>query len=156
MTAAVTNVVLAGLGGQGVIKASDILAQAAFDAGFDVKKSEIHGMSQRGGFVASDVRFGEQVLSPMIPAGEADILVLMAVDQLEAARPCLKAGGQLIMGAEIDIKGMPPRCLNVAVLGALSSALEIPRKSWHAAIEALLPAKSHEENLRAFEAGRRV
>ena len=65
------NVVIAGLGGQGVITASDILSEAAFRSGFEVKKSEIHGMSQRGGSVSSDVRFGEAVLSPMVPAGEA-------------------------------------------------------------------------------------
>ena len=56
----VTNVVLAGLGGQGVIKASDILADAALRSGLDVKKAEVHGMSQRGGSVTSDVRFGRQ------------------------------------------------------------------------------------------------
>ena len=66
----VTNVVVAGLGGQGVLKASDILADVAFAAGLDVKKSEVHGMSQRGGSVASDVRFGEHVFSPMVPEGE--------------------------------------------------------------------------------------
>ena len=59
MTNTVVNVVVAGLGGQGVVKASDVLADAAFRCGLDVKKSEIHGMSQRGGSVASDVRFGE-------------------------------------------------------------------------------------------------
>jgi len=58
------NVVVAGLGGQGVLKASDILADVAFSAGLDVKKSELHGMSQRGGSVSSDVRFGERVFSP--------------------------------------------------------------------------------------------
>ena len=68
----VTNVVIAGLGGQGVVKASDILADAAFRAGLDVKKAEVHGMSQRGGSVASDVRFGARVLSPMVPAGAAE------------------------------------------------------------------------------------
>ena len=61
-----TNVVIAGLGGQGVIKASDILADVARRAGLDVKKSEVHGMSQRGGGVRSDVRFGAAVLSPMV------------------------------------------------------------------------------------------
>jgi indolepyruvate ferredoxin oxidoreductase beta subunit len=71
-------VVIAGLGGQGVLKASDILADAAFSAGLDVKKSEIHGMSQRGGSVSSDVRFGERVFSPMVPEGEADFLVVLA------------------------------------------------------------------------------
>ena len=60
MNSKVTNVVVAGLGGQGVLKASDILAQVAFEHGLDVKKSEIHGMSQRGGSVTSDVRFGRQ------------------------------------------------------------------------------------------------
>ena len=72
------NVVIAGLGGQGVIKASDILSEAAFRSGYEVKKREIHGMSQRGGSVTSDVRFGPQVLSPMVPPGEADYLVVLA------------------------------------------------------------------------------
>ena len=79
----VTNVVLAGLGGQGVIKASDVLSEAAFAAGYDVKKSELHGMSQRGGSVCSDVRFGPTVLSPMVPPGQADFLVVLAPDQVQ-------------------------------------------------------------------------
>ena len=82
----VTNVIIAGLGGQGVLKASDILADAAFRMGFDVKKAEVHGMSQRGGSVASDVRFGESVLSPMVPPGEADFLVVLSADQVESNR----------------------------------------------------------------------
>jgi indolepyruvate ferredoxin oxidoreductase beta subunit len=65
----VTNIVIAGLGGQGVRTASDIVADVALHAGFDVKKSELHGMSQRGGSIASDVRFGHEVFSPMVPAG---------------------------------------------------------------------------------------
>jgi len=76
----VTNVVFAGLGGQGVLKASDILSAVVFDAGYDVKKSEIHGMSQRGGSVTSDVRFGLAVHSSMVPGGEADYLVVLASD----------------------------------------------------------------------------
>jgi indolepyruvate ferredoxin oxidoreductase beta subunit len=69
MPSQVTNIILAGLGGQGVLTASDILADAILRAGFDVKKSEIKGMSQRGGSVTSDVRFGKNVLSPMVPTG---------------------------------------------------------------------------------------
>jgi len=84
----VTNVVLAGLGGQGVIKASDILAEAALRAGLDVKKSEIHGMSQRGGSVTSDVRFGPKVLSPMVPAGEADFLVVLEPSRWRSPGRC--------------------------------------------------------------------
>lgn len=78
----VVNIVIAGLGGQGVLKASDIVAEAAFRAGYDVKKAEVHGMSQRGGSVASDVRYGTRVFSPMVTRGEADFLVVLAADRL--------------------------------------------------------------------------
>ena len=74
----VTNIVVAGLGGQGVLTATDIVADVAVSAGLDVKKSELHGMSQRGGSVSSDVRFGKQVFSPMVPEGEADYLVVIS------------------------------------------------------------------------------
>ena len=93
----VTNIVIGGLGGQGVLKASDILADAAVRAGYDVKKSELHGMSQRGGSVSSDVRFGTQVFSPMVPAGEADFLVILSSDQVEPNRHVLRDGGTLIV-----------------------------------------------------------
>ena len=98
----VTNIVIAGLGGQGVLKSSDILAQAVLAAGFDVKKSELHGMSQRGGSVSSDVRFGKEVLSPMVPWGEADYAA-GAVNRPSRAEPPLPArGGVLITPEQID------------------------------------------------------
>ena len=78
------NVSLVGVGGQGIILTADILAKAAALAGYDVKKSEIHGMAQRGGSVTSQVRFGESVASPIIQEGRADILV--SFDKLEALR----------------------------------------------------------------------
>ena len=78
------NVSLVGVGGQGIILAADILAKAAAMAGYDVKKSEIHGMAQRGGSVTSQVRFGASVASPIIQEGTADILV--AFDKIEALR----------------------------------------------------------------------
>ena len=78
------NVIFAGVGGQGVLLAAELLAQTALVAGFDVKKSEIHGMAQRGGSVFSHVRFGEHVSSPIIPRGAADVVV--ALEQLEALR----------------------------------------------------------------------
>ena len=71
----IKNVLMVGVGGQGIILSSDILAQAALNAGLDVKKSEIHGMSQRGGSVFSHIRFGEEVWSPTIPMGEADVVI---------------------------------------------------------------------------------
>lgn len=78
------NIVLSGVGGQGVILASDILSEVAFKNGFDVKKAEVHGMSQRGGSVVSHVRFSNKVHSPLIQKGSADIL--MSFELLESLR----------------------------------------------------------------------
>jgi indolepyruvate ferredoxin oxidoreductase beta subunit len=72
----VTNILVAGVGGQGVILASDIMADVFLEAGFDVKKSEVHGMAQRGGAVSSHVRFGKKVYSPIIKMGEVDYLFM--------------------------------------------------------------------------------
>ncbi len=79
-----TSILLAGVGGQGIILASEILARLGLALGFDVKKSEIHGMAQRGGSVESHVRMGPEILSPLIPKGRADFLV--ALEQGEALR----------------------------------------------------------------------
>jgi indolepyruvate ferredoxin oxidoreductase beta subunit len=157
MSGPVTNVVFAGIGGQGVLRASDILASAAFSAGQDVKKAEIHGMSQRGGSVTSDVRFGTGVLSPMVPHGSADYLVVLSADQVDANRPALAAGGVLISAEQIDEDTLPhKRSLNVALLGMLSTHLEFPEEAWMTAIAEHLPAKVHEVNREAFQLGRRL
>jgi indolepyruvate ferredoxin oxidoreductase beta subunit len=154
-SSSVVNVVVAGLGGQGVLKASGILADAAFRAGLDVKKSEIHGMSQRGGSVSSDARFGDRVFSPMVPAGEADFLVVLAASQIEVARPALKAGGVLVHPGLVDETRLAnKRSLNVALLGALARHLNLAENLWHAAIEAALPEKLHAANLQAFAIGK--
>jgi indolepyruvate ferredoxin oxidoreductase beta subunit len=151
----VVNVVVAGLGGQGVLKASGILADAAFRSGLDVKKSEIHGMSQRGGSVSSDVRFGERVFSPMVPVGEADFLVVLATSQIEVARPVLKAGGILIHPGLVDEARLAnKRSLNVALLGVLARHLDLADNLWHAAVRAALPEKLHAANLQAFAIGK--
>ena len=149
------NVIIAGLGGQGVIKASDILSEAAFRSGCEVKKSEIHGMSQRGGSVTSDVRFGPQVLSPMVPPGEADFLVVLAPDQVEVNRGQLRAGGVLITPDLIDPAKLSNRkSFNVALLGVLSTHLDISEDHWRTAMHACLPAKLHAANEQAFAVGR--
>ena len=80
----ITNILLVGVGGQGIILASEIMADVFMEAGFDVKKSEVHGMAQRGGSVSTHVRFGPQVFSPLIKEGEADIF--LAFEELEALR----------------------------------------------------------------------
>jgi indolepyruvate ferredoxin oxidoreductase beta subunit len=80
----VVNVLMSGVGGQGVLVASDILVLVAMHAGLDAKKSEIHGMAQRGGSVVSQVRYGEKIYSPLIQNGSAD--VILAFEKLEAIR----------------------------------------------------------------------
>jgi len=150
----VINVVIAGLGGQGVLKASDILADAAFRHGMDVKKSELHGMSQRGGSVASDVRFGERVFSPMVPRGQADYLVLLEADQLEPNLHIMRQGGVVLQPSLIDQGRLNSRrSVNIAMLGVLSQYLGIDKEHWLAAITAALPPKLHQANLAAFELG---
>ncbi len=91
------NVSLVGVGGQGILLTAELLARTAALSGMDVKKSEIHGMAQRGGSVISSVRFGTEVFSPIIPEGESDILV--AFDRLEALRWAhfLKQDGKVLM-----------------------------------------------------------
>ena len=80
----ITNILMVGVGGQGIILASEIMADIFMDAGCDVKKSEVHGMAQRGGSVSTHVRFGPKVFSPLIREGEVDIF--MAFEELEALR----------------------------------------------------------------------
>ena len=78
------NVLMTGVGGQGIILASDVLSEVMMRYGYDVKKSEIHGMAQRGGSVMSHVRFSREVASPLIPSGTCDIL--LSFEELETAR----------------------------------------------------------------------
>jgi indolepyruvate ferredoxin oxidoreductase beta subunit len=151
----VTNIVIAGLGGQGVLTASDIVADVALHAGLDVKKSELHGMSQRGGSISSDVRFGREVFSPMVPAGEADFLVVVEPDQLSVNAAALRPGGIVVDPSQFPAEKLRnKKSLNVALLGALSRHLEFSEEAWVAAIRRRLPKKLVEVNLGAFALGR--
>ena len=151
----VTNIVIAGLGGQGVLKASDIVADVAASAGLDVKKSEIHGMSQRGGSVTSDVRFGEHVFSPMVPEGEADFLVALAADQVEVNSGALGEFGVLLEPSQLDeSKLYSKKSVNVAMLGMLSRHLKFSDEEWVTAIKRNLPEALHEANVQAFHLGK--
>ncbi len=154
-SAPVTNIVLAGLGGQGVLTASDIVADVACSAGLNVKKSELHGMSQRGGSISSDVRFGTKVFSPMVPEGEAHYLVVAASDQVPVNINVLAKNGTLIEPAQIDeTKLRNKKSLNVALLGVLSRHLPFSEDQWIAAIKRKLPDKLHEANIQAFKLGK--
>lgn len=100
------NIMIVGVGGQGALLASKTLGRVLLDAGFDVKVSEVHGMSQRGGSVVTYVRYGEKVYSPIIDKGEADFIV--SFEQLEAARYAeyLKEDGQIVVNTQ-QIDPMP-------------------------------------------------
>ncbi len=181
---------MAGVGGQGVILASEIVAEAVMLSGFDVKKSEVHGMAQRGGSVTSHVRFGKKVYSPIIRDGSVDILFsfelletlrflsvlkddpIILVNQQKILPPSVTLGQdtypekiaeqlqekyprfKLINAPALALQAGNARAVNVAFVGALSRYLEVPESSWHAAIEAMLPPKLVEVNLKAFTLGR--
>ena len=151
------NIVFAGIGGQGVLKASDITAETAFTAGMDVKKAEVHGMSQRGGSVTSDVRFGDKIDSPMVSSGKADFLVVFEETQVENNRHYLAPDGVLITCNQIDESELPmKKTLNVAIVGILSTYLELSDEHWKTAIMEAFPEKFHEINFEAFALGQKI
>ncbi len=101
-----TNIMIVGVGGQGSLLASKLLGKLLVDEGYDVKVSEVHGMSQRGGSVVTYVRFGDKVYSPVITEGEADYIV--SFEKLEAARwaSCIAKDGRIIVNTQ-EIAPMP-------------------------------------------------
>ena len=105
----ISNIMIAGVGGQGTILAGRILSLLAVAAGYDVKVSEVHGMSQRGGSVVTQVRYGECVHAPIIIPGEVD--VLLAFEKLEALRmaPLLRPGGRAVVNMQ-ELMPMPVLC----------------------------------------------
>ena len=102
----VVSILIVGVGGQGTLLASKLLGRILLAEGYDVKVSELHGMSQRGGSVATYVKYGKKVYSPVIDDGEADFIV--SFEMLEAARwaHCLKPGGLIITNTQ-QIDPMP-------------------------------------------------
>src|ERR1019366_68061 len=156
----VTNIVVAGLGGQGVLTATDILADVAVSAGLDVKKSELHGMSQRGGSVSSDVRFGAKVFSPMVPEGEADYLVVISADQVSVNAAALRKDGdgvgvggliELVIVFETHLRNK--RRITVALRGALSGHLPFTDNQSIASIKRNFPEAIHDVTLEACRLG---
>jgi len=109
----INSILLAGIGGQGILRASDIMFMTMMEAGFDVKKSEVHGMAQRGGCVTSHVRYGKKVYSPLAKAESIDILI--AFEKMEALRYLnyLKKDASVIVNSEkiyppaVNIGDMP-------------------------------------------------
>jgi indolepyruvate ferredoxin oxidoreductase, beta subunit len=185
------NIFLSGVGGQGTILASNILGQVLLNAGYDVKKAEVHGMAQRGGDVTTHFRFGHKVFSPLIKQGEVDYLI--SFELLEALRYInwVKPGGKILLN---NHSIFPPtvslgkmeypkdveqtfrqhfkdnvwmvdgnriakslgniQVANVVLIGALSAFFpDLQPQQWIEAIKELLPARLHEINVKAFDAG---
>jgi len=94
------DIIFCGVGGQGILLASEVISQVAMDSGLDIKKAEVHGMAQRGGSVVSHVRISDKVYSPLIKTGSADFLV--SFEQIETVRylNLLKKDGQIIMNSQ--------------------------------------------------------
>lgn len=184
-----TSIMIVGVGGQGTLLASKLLGRLLLGEGYDVKVSEVHGMSQRGGSVVTYVRYGDKVYSPIITEGEADYVV--SFEKLEAARylPCLKKDGKVIANNretdpmpvivgnaeypsgvldEIREQGIyvdeldalsvaesagSAKAVNIVLMGRLARYLGIEKEKWLGAIEATVPEKFRELNLKAFELG---
>ena len=183
------NVMIVGVGGQGSLLASKLLGRLLLSRGYDIKVSEVHGMSQRGGSVVTYVRFGDKVYSPIIDKGEADYIV--SFELLEAARwtEYLKPQGKIItntqrinpmpviigaaeypenlaekmLAAGIDVDAIDAltlaeeagssKAVNLVLMGRLSRYFDIPEEDWLQAIEASVPPKFLDMNIKAFKLG---
>jgi indolepyruvate ferredoxin oxidoreductase beta subunit len=152
----ICNIVFGGIGGQGILTASEICATAALLDGHHVKKSEVHGMAQRGGSVESHVRFGPKVYSPLVIPSQADFLVCFHNDEIDRLKPFLKPGGTNLAGYLENAKKTIPntRFLNVYLIGVLSKYLDISEDSWITAMKKIFREKYMDQNLHVFRQGR--
>ena len=152
------NITLGGIGGQGILKASEICGWAAMLDGYHVKKSEVHGMAQRGGSVESHVRFGRKVYSPLVEPGAADFLLTFHKDEHPRLKVFLRKSGIDLIGhldkAQSAVEN--PRHINTYLVGVLSAYLPIKEQSWLEALRRVFPEKILEENVKVFLAGRRT
>jgi indolepyruvate ferredoxin oxidoreductase beta subunit len=168
----VKNILLVGVGGQGTILASKVLSEGLAKAGYDVKMSEIHGMSQRGGNVSTQIRFGKKVYSPIVGKGEADVIV--AFEKMEALRwiEYLKKDGKMVINdfgiieelfkkakvsvfraGDIAAHLGNSKTMNIVLLGALVKAMDVPGIDWEEIIKSNVKKGFEEINIKAFRAG---
>ncbi|TFG49153.1 MAG: pyruvate ferredoxin oxidoreductase [Candidatus Brocadiia bacterium] len=152
----VYNITFGGIGGQGILKASEICGWAAMYAGYHVKKSEVHGMAQRGGSGESHVRFGKNIYSPLVSVGGADYLVCFHEEEHSRLKPFLRSGGVDLMEYFEKAKGIVdnPKSLNTFMVGVLSAYLPIKQECWIKAIETVFSSKIVEMNKEVFRKGR--
>ena len=148
------NVLFCGTGGQGVLTAAEICGVAAMKAGFHVKKSEVHGMAQRGGSVESHLRYGERVYSPLISPGAADFLVCFDRGEGERLAHFLKEKGVSLIAFLQQFRGSGEdrRFLNTYLLGILSAHLNLDQEHWLEALGQVFH-RARQENRRIFLKG---
>ena len=171
------SAILVGVGGQGAILTAKVLVNGLMSAGYDVKMSEVHGMSQRGGSVSTQVHWGEKVYSPVIGDGAADLMV--AFEKMEAVRyarflmpsstiaagletypeGCLEAMEANFRCYTLDASKIAMelgnvKCMNIVLFGAMTKALQLDHIDWEAVIRETVPPKFLELNLAAYRAGR--
>lgn len=152
-----TNIIFYGIGGQGVLKASEACGVAALFEGCRVKKTEIHGMSQRGGSVESSLRFGTEVISPLIPKGQADFAVCLHPEEYKDPQGLLREGGIDLMAythKAYELLAENKIFVNSFLLGVLSGYLDISERSWTKALAQVFGEKRQKENLTFFKEGR--
>jgi indolepyruvate ferredoxin oxidoreductase beta subunit len=148
------NILFVGLGGQGILKASEICTTALFRHGYAVKQTEVHGMSQRGGSVTSEVRFGRVVYSPLIPLDQVDFLVALHAGEGERNRALLRPGGCFLTIADcLDVAVGPDLMANTVMLGRLAVYLDAPESVWSAAIVECVRPNYVAVNQRSFDVG---
>jgi indolepyruvate ferredoxin oxidoreductase beta subunit len=154
----VYSITFGGIGGQGVLKAAELCSWAAMFAGYHVKKSEVHGMAQRGGSVESHVRFGKRVFSPLVPAGGADFLVCFYREEQPRLQIFLKKDGVDLTDylEKVEQAVSNPRGVNTCLVGVLSTRLPLKEEHWMKAIEEVFKGKGVEENKQVFLDGRGI
>ncbi len=149
------NILIVGIGGQGTILASNIICDTLMKEGYDVKKSEIHGMSQRGGSVISHIRYSkDKVYSPMVPLKSADVVLSFHPNETKRYAHFMKDSVKIIQLSDEDREKLPnPRSLNIYGIGILTKLMDIAEDSWKESILKFLKPKLHEINLKAFTIG---
>jgi len=186
------NILFCGVGGQGILLASEVTTYSLLATGMEVRKSEVHGMAQRGGSVTAHVRYGEKVYSPLISLGEADIIV--AFEMMEAVRylPYMHPDSQVIVNThkiypppvatgkmdypenvldeltsrnikvkeldafEVARKVGEMRAVNIAMVGAMSTYIEIDEQVFLDVMNERIPERFREANINAFLEGRKL
>lgn len=150
------NILFCGTGGQGILTASEIVGRAAMFDGYHAKKSEVHGMAQRGGSVESHLRLGKEVFSPIIEKGAADFLVPFHKGEHDRMVSLLKKDGKDLLTEflEADRLITDKKYLNTYMLGVLSRYLTLSEESWLKAMTEVFKGKNTDKNFDVFKRAR--